>query len=289
MDTGNDKHEKFELVTKSAGIIAGYTWAASNETKKGIVCIIIHGIMVSAKAYSNVAEPMADAGIDVISMDLPGHGESPGSRWDIGPRDRVFFLIDALLGEARRRFPNEKIAIFAHSIGGNIALDYRVNGTLFDLPYLYVIAAPWLTLSVPIPFWIIPPARLLAKSRPSFVISQKMKANEVADKLPDVPVNRKGQVKVGISARAGVEGWDAANRLLSHAEEPNSLSPALIMHGTNDDLCSIDGSRYFAALNVNSNVTLVEFEGYPHDLHDGTDGTDGTLPIRLAIDKMLEE
>jgi alpha-beta hydrolase superfamily lysophospholipase len=254
----------------------------------GVVCIIIHGIMVHASSYSNVAEPMAAAGIEVLSVDLPGHGDSPGQRWDMGEREDQFLAIDALLTTAQVRYPDYKIALFAHSIGGNIALDYRVRGKGRRIPDLYVVESPWLTLAVDIPAWLPPAIRVIEKVKPNYTLQQTVSRDVVDSTMLDVEPDEEGAVTLGISAQTAIDAWDAAKRLVNEREEPGVLSPLVLMHGTRDILCDINGSRNFAELNKDSDITLAEFDGYPHEMHDGNADHDGSVPVRYAIEKISE-
>jgi hypothetical protein len=102
----------------------------------------------------------------------------------------------------------------------------------------------------------------------------------------DVEPDETGAVTLGISAQTAMDAWDAAKRLVSEREEPGLLSPLVLMHGTKDILCDIDGSRLFAELNKDSDITLAEFDGYPHEMHDGNADHDGGVPIGYAIDKI---
>jgi alpha-beta hydrolase superfamily lysophospholipase len=287
MDTGNDTFTNFDLQTRS-GSLRAYHWAADGSARRDIVCIIIHGIMVHASSYSNVAEPMAAEGIEVLSVDLPGHGESPGQRWDMGEREDQFLAIDALLTTAQVKYPDYKIAVFAHSIGGNIALDYRARGKGRRIPDLYVILAPWLTLALDIPAWLPPAVRVIDKIKPTYTLRQTVSRNKVDSTMLDVEPDENGAVTLGISAQTAIDAWDAAGRLVNEREEPGVLSPLVLMHGTKDSLCDIGGSRHFAELNKDSDITLAEFDGYPHELHDGNAEHDGAIPVGYAIGKILE-
>jgi alpha-beta hydrolase superfamily lysophospholipase len=287
MDTGNNLFTKFDLSTRS-GVLQAYHWAAAGGAEISVVCIILHGIMVHASSYSNVAESMAAAGIEVLSVDLPGHGDSPGQRWDMGEREDQFVAIDALLTMAQVKYPGHKIAVFAHSIGGNIALDYRSRGKGRRIPDLYVILSPWLTLAVDIPAWLPPAVRVIDKIKPTYTLHQTVQRSEINSSMFDVEPDEAGDVTLGISAQTAIDAWDAAKQLVSEREEPGLLSPLVLMHGTADAICDIEGSRLFAELNKDSDITLAEFDGYPHELHDGDTAHDGKIPVNYAISKIRE-
>ena len=57
------------------------------------------------------------------------------------------------------------------------------------------------------------------------------------------------------------------------------------MHGTKDLICDIEGSREFAKLQDPHNFTMVEWQGYSHEIHNGgPNGETGEAVIQKAIE-----
>jgi lysophospholipase len=83
--------------------------------------IIIHGIAEHKGRYEEFADRLYAAGISVFAPDLRGHGESSGTRGHIESFDDYMKDLDAFIRHTRREFPELKLAVFGHSIGGLIA------------------------------------------------------------------------------------------------------------------------------------------------------------------------
>jgi len=136
-------HSQILSIECSEGPLTGYSW--ERENPKAVVCII-HGIGEHAARYERVASLMREEGIAVLSMDLPGHGLSGGKKGHCSPRERILSFVDELIREAGRRYPGVPLFLYGHSMGGNIALDYRRRGELHQVPEAYIVTSPWILL-----------------------------------------------------------------------------------------------------------------------------------------------
>jgi alpha-beta hydrolase superfamily lysophospholipase len=58
------------------------------------------------------------------------------------------------------------------------------------------------------------------------------------------------------------------------------------MHGTADTLCSIDATRAFAAAE-GAHCTLIEWDGYLHELHNGGPNATGEAVIERIEEIVL--
>jgi alpha-beta hydrolase superfamily lysophospholipase len=58
------------------------------------------------------------------------------------------------------------------------------------------------------------------------------------------------------------------------------------MHGTADTLCSIDATRAYAAAE-GARCTLIEWEGYLHELHNGGPNTTGEAVMERIAEIVL--
>ena len=132
------------FVTTSDGLeLAWRAWPAKKP--RGAV-IIVHGLAEHGMRYAETAHVLADAGWSAYSVDLRAHGLSP----DVPGSKRVHvdrfsdFLedVDALVGLARERHPNQPLFILGHSMGGLISLAYtlsrpqRISGAIISSPGL---------------------------------------------------------------------------------------------------------------------------------------------------------
>lgn len=260
--------------------IAGYRWNCADPSH--VVCLI-HGIGEYAGRYDRMADKMARAGIAMVSMDLRGHGKSFGKRGHCAPREKVFEDIDALLLYAKESYPEIPLVLYGHSMGGNIALHYRKQGKQNSLPAAYVISAPWVELVRKIPALLYLAARVLAKAAPSFAISSGVSSSDLGNPREVGNYGKDPLVHGKISALCAAEGFDIGNALASGSLKDNGGAkdaPMLLMHGTEDKICSISGSEKIAAAET---CQFIKWPGLFHEIHNGGPESSGDEVIEKVI------
>jgi pimeloyl-ACP methyl ester carboxylesterase len=78
--------------------------------------VFIHGAGANRTTWAVQARHLAARGLDVLALDLPGHGKSPGA-----PQDRVEAYRDAVIDELTARGLT-KVGLVGHSMGTMIAM-----------------------------------------------------------------------------------------------------------------------------------------------------------------------
>lgn len=94
------------------------------------MAVLAHAMMVNRRTMDRppgqgLASELAAHGVHVFNFDLRGHGESgPTARQGAqhGYDDYVRYDIPALVEYARGRFPENRLALVGHSLGGHTAL-----------------------------------------------------------------------------------------------------------------------------------------------------------------------
>jgi alpha-beta hydrolase superfamily lysophospholipase len=277
--------ETFQLKSGGAGLM-GYYWPASEP--RAAVCLI-HGAGEHAGRYSRVTEYFAEHHISSLAMDLRGHGCSVGHRGHIGPRATVLRDVDNLILSARKRCEGLPIVVYGHSIGGNIVLDYRLRGGMSAVPTAWIVSSPWLKLcrlpSLPIRCLV----RVLSAVRPQTRLRGKI-APELRGNLRIVEgVARDHLLHDSISAMTALEGYEIAKKLLDGRIADRfggGKKPVIVMHGTLDKICSIEGARAFAAREGDV-CSLIEWEGYFHELHNGSESETGIAVVQKMTEIIL--
>ena len=107
--------------------------------------LIVHGIGEHSGRYEHVGGHFADAGIDVLSYDQRGFGESGGHRGHVERFDE--FLDDAEVLLSERRSLNVPTILLGHSLGGLVSSSYLVSKR--PQPDLAVLSAPALDAELP--------------------------------------------------------------------------------------------------------------------------------------------
>lgn len=271
---------EFIVKTGSGSGLAGYHW--QRTTPSHVVCVI-HGIGEHAGRYDRMASFMQEAGFAVLSMDLSGHGASPGKRGHCAPRTEVRGHVDALISHAREFYPETPLILYGHSMGGNIALDYRKQGKRNHVPAAYIVSAPWVELVRKIPSCQYQFVKAAAKVMPSFTISSGVSSADLGQAAAVGEYEKDPLVHKKISLLCALEGFEIGAALAAGTLEDNGGAagkPLLLMHGTEDRICSIEGSRKIAAL---EDCDYMEWQGLYHEIHNGGSDSNGQEVIEKVI------
>lgn len=269
--------------------VTGYHFPCEHAVS--VMCLI-HGIGEHAGRYKRMAEKLSEKGIAVVSMDLRGHGISQGVRGDTAPRSEVLADVDALIEYAQEFYPGIPLILYGHSMGGNICLDYKARGRLNDVPDKYIVSAPWIKLVKGIPGPVYHIAKIMAKATPKLTISQKF-PEDILGNLKNVrPYDDDPLVHSHISLRCAVDGFDIGNAIFDGCNEDNHRAdskPFLLMHGDEDKICDVNGSRALAErMKENPAFTYMEWKGYYHEIHNGGSEATGDDVIETIGEFILE-
>jgi len=244
-------------------ILRGIIKSPGENIRAGIV--LVHGIGEHLQRYSGWIEKFNKIGVGVVGVDLPGHGRSDGKRGVLNNYSLADEMIDFLIAEFKKTFPGIPVFIYGHSLGGGIVLQYilrntpEVNGA--------IVTSPWLRLAFEPPKSKLILAGIMKSLLPSLVQPSELVVKHIShdQKVVDAyiadPLNH-DKISVGLFHSAVT----AADYSFQHAEELKI--PLLLMHGSDDQLTSPQGSRDFA-----SKTNLAElkiWEGGYHELHNET-------------------
>jgi len=206
----------------------------------------------------------------MIGFDLRGHGFSSGKRGHASPRSLLFSDIENILDILKQKYPDCPLYLYGHSMGGNIVLDFMKNGKSRNGITGCIVTAPWLVLvrkiSAPVVFLF----RIIAAVKPDFTINTGLQAKDIS-KVDD-EVNKYMHdplIHHFISAGTAIDGINASQALLS--AEHGSGKAMLLMHGSQDRICSIEGSRKLSGIE-NPSCDYVEWDGLYHEIHNEKNG-----------------
>jgi alpha-beta hydrolase superfamily lysophospholipase len=227
------------------------------------VIILVHGLGEHIQRYDYWAGVFNKEGIGFAGVDLPGHGRSEGRRGNIKSYALIGEMLDILLKSCKQTFPGVPVFIYGHSLGGGIVLEYllRKNPKIKGA----IVTSPWLRLS-------FEPSRgklILAAvmknlfpglTQPSgLVVSHISHDQNVVDKYNSDPLVH-GLISVSLFHGA----MKAAKYSLEHASDLKI--PVLMLHGSDDLICSPEGSREFAEKTTIAELKI--WEGGYHELHN---------------------
>ena len=261
--------------------VTGYHWSVENPDY--VVCLI-HGIGEYAGRYERVTAAMNEKNIAVVSMDLRGHGLTSGKRGHCAPRKDVLADIDTLIEYAQKQYPGVPLILYGHSMGGNISMDYRKRGNKNSEISGFIISAPWVELVRQISGLLYVTVTTLAKIVPQMTISSGVSERELGNKKSVGEYKNDPLVHRRVSLETAVDGFTTGNLMAEGKLEDNGGAkgiPMLLMHGTADKICNVNGSRNVAAV---EDCEYVEWPELFHELHNGGFESTGDEVISKMID-----
>ncbi|MCW4355858.1 lysophospholipase [Hoyosella sp. YIM 151337] len=227
------------------------------------IMVISHGLGEHAERYAHVAEAFTGLGLVVYAPDHRGHGRSGGRR--LGLRTWGDFTADlhTMFAIARRHNPGLPTVLLGHSMGGTIALTYALEHP--EGLSAVVLSAPAIQLATGTPKLIVALGKTLGRYLP-FVPVEKISADDVSrdpvvvEQYKNDPLVHHGFVPAGI----------ARQLVLTMESLPPRLGrlrvPLLVLHGTEDKLTAVAGSRSVPDLVSNTDCTLHVYSGLYHEL-----------------------
>lgn len=236
-------------------------WDAEGGTQAHLV--LLHGYGEHCSRYDHVARAMNAAGITVHSYDQRGFGHSPGKRAYIRDYKALLRDLDAFLAHIKPRIGNAPLFMMGHSMGGQLAALYYitrrppVRGLVFSSAFLqfaddvpkFLVALSGV-VGVLLPWLPVGGVDTKALSRDPAVV-------RAAD---EDPLSYHGRVR----ARTGAQFKRAIDRI--HAEMASINAPLYILHGTDDRLVPVAGSRLLHERAESADKTLRIYEGGYHEL-----------------------
>ena len=254
----------FNIELRGGFILRGFIQSPGENASA--VIIMIHGVGEHIRRYSDWADLFKKEGIGFAGVDLPGHGRSDGKRGFIKNYDILAEMIDILIKTISRTFPGVPLFLYGHSLGGGIAIDYilrknpKIKGAIITSPWLLLKFKPSKAklLLASILKYLLP-----SLTQPSGLNTVHLSHNkEVVEKYNSDPL-----VHSKISVSLFYSAMSAATYSLSHASELSV--PTFLHHGSDDQICSPEGSRQFASLTDKAELRI--WEGGYHELHNEPD------------------
>lgn len=246
------------------------------------VILLVHGLGEHAGRYSGWAARFNQKGMTVRAFDLPGHGNSEGTRGVIPSLDRVYDTIDAIIASLSSELPGVPLFIYGHSLGGGIVLNYLIKRKP-DLAGA-IVTSPWVLLTEAPPKAKVILAKVAGRVMPGFVQPSGLKTEylsrdpEVVSQYRNDPLVH-GMISVGLYNEMTV----AAEETLARASE--ITLPLLLAHGRDDMIASPAGSLQVAE--AAPKATLKLWEGGYHELHNDLTGDEHFEFIMAWIDTLL--
>ncbi len=239
--------------------------------------LIVHGIGEHSGRYEHVGSFFADRGVDTLSYDLRGFGQSGGRRAFVKSFDQYLDDVEALL--ELRRAAGLPVVLMGHSLGGLVVTTYLVSDR--PQPDLAIISAPALHAEVPKWQKVVAPVlgRILPKQHIPSEIDAEMLSRDVAVQKAyvDDPL-----VIAGATAGLGHEIFSAMETTSSKLDRIRV--PAYVLHGAEDQLVPVDASEALGRL---PNVTRKVWDGLRHECLNEPEQDEVLAAIGVWLDQQL--
>jgi acylglycerol lipase len=244
-----------------AGGVELYWQAWLPESEARAVVVISHGVSEHSARYAHVGERLAAAGYAAFALDHRGHGRSQGKRVMVNA-DEVVADLRAFIDLAAARTPEKPVYLLGHSMGAAIAIACaaRHQDALAGLMLSGALADP--DAASPVTRAL---SKVLSTVTPGMGVYQVdasliSRDPEVVRAYEQDPLVHHGK----LPARTVAELTGAVGRFPD--EVPTLRLPLLVMHGGDDSLTTIAGSRMVHERASSSDKTLEIYDGLRHEI-----------------------
>lgn len=249
-------------------LLHGRVLAAPSRARASLA--IVHGLGEHGGRYAPVADALAARGLAVVSLDLHGHGRTPGRRGHIAHYRRLHEDVDLLVAETRARYPDIPLSLWGHSMGGGLVLDYMLdsglNGGAGEVSGVIATAPALRPVELPNRF-ALALLRLIARVYPAFGLDKGINPDKISTRARERARYHDDPLVHGrVGVRLGLGIIDAGRRALASAAR--FPVPVLLLHGRGDRLTDFAASAAFAEACPRCNFH--PFADVEHELHNDT-------------------
>lgn len=254
-------HHREDLFEANGGLqLFERSWSPDEPVA---LVLIVHGYGDHSARYESQALHLARNGYAVQTFDLRGHGRSQGKRCFVRAFDDWLDDLEAVLRRAMRRWPGKPAFLLAHSLGALVASLFAIDDRA-EISGL-VLSAPAVKLGQDFSQIEIRASLVLGRLIPHFPMAGVKSASVSRDPAVVEDYRTDPLVHHGSTpARTASEVVRAIWRVQRDAGKIST--PLLLMHGGEDQVADIEGSREFFARVRSEDKHLRVFDGLYHDI-----------------------
>ncbi len=225
--------------------------------------LIVHGLGEHSSRYAHVADFLNKKGYAVYAYDQLGHGKSEGVRAFIPSIDLYREDLIQMIHQIKQKSEDLPLFVLGHSMGGGLLAYSLATVTLAISGAISSCAAlkpgddisPLLIKLSSFLGWALPKLPTLKLEHES--LSRDAKVVEAYNEDPLVFHQK-------IPARTGAQLMKAMKTAQKNAA--NVHLPILMLHGTDDRLTNVEGSKEFFARISSTDKQLKLYEGLYHEI-----------------------
>jgi alpha-beta hydrolase superfamily lysophospholipase len=227
------------------------------------VVVLSHGLGEYARRYDHVAQCFGDAGLVTYALDHRGHGRSGGKRMLVRDISEYTADFDTLVGIATREHHGLKCIVLGHSMGGGIVFAYGVERP--DNYDMMVLSGPAVAAQELVSPLMLVAAKVLGVLVPGLPVQELdveaiSRDPAVVAAYNDDPLVYHGKVPAGVGRALLQVGETMPQRA------PALTAPLLVVHGSDDRLVPVDGSRRLVECVGSTDVELKVYPGLYHEV-----------------------
>lgn len=228
---------------------------------RGVV-VLCHGYAEHARRYDHVAQRFGEAGLITYALDQRGHGRSGGKRVYLKDISEYTADFGTLVGIAAADHPELKRVVLGHSMGGGVVFAYGVEHP--DDYAAMVLSGPAVYAQDGVSSLMIGVAKVVGSVLPGLPVQDL--PPEAVSRDPAVvaaytadPLVHHGKLPAGIAKALIGVGESMPTRAAA------LTAPLLVVHGGQDSLIPVAGSRCLVECVGSSDVNL---KVYPELYHE---------------------
>jgi lysophospholipase len=229
-----------DLKTRDGSTLKLHDWSITHPK---VSVGLLHGYGEHAGRYEHAARAWNELGLSVFGVDLRGHGRSSGIRGHVEHFSDYHYDVDALIEAVRSRASDRPIALFGHSMGALLAIDWMIAGGQKKVAGV-ALSSPFLGVALPVSPVKIAMGKAMSRLLPKLALSMGLHGRDVT-RDPDLarvydsdPLNNQKA-----TVRWYTEAMDAIDRALARAGE--LTVPMLVLYGGADKVASADKTDVF--------------------------------------------
>jgi len=236
------------------------SWLPKTSTR---IVILVHGYGEHSGRYERTASDLARAGFEVHAYDHQGHGRSGGTRCHVRRFDHLLDDLEGFVAAVRDERPPLPLVVVGHSMGGLVVAGYASQRN----PEIAGVATSGAALAISADFararviaahvlkWLAPRLSLASQLDPEGLSRDP---EVIQAYLADPLVQR----QITPSLASGM--LSAMKRTAAAAAEVKV--PMLLLHGEDDPICPVAGSRNFFDRLLVTQRGLRTYPGLRHEI-----------------------
>lgn len=271
MDKSDGKEPEDSYFVNSDGQrIFTRLWYPTEAGDLSALVFICHGAGEHCQVYGNVAAVLTHEGILTFAHDHVGHGKSEGDRVHINTFNTFVNDVMQHVNSMKEKHPGLPCFIIGHSLGGLIAVKAALDHPDAFAGIVLIAPAIMPNKETVTPFLVFV-AKLVARFFPQYQVSPIppetiSRDPAIVKQYTDDPLVWHG----GLKARFSVNILDTMNEVQGRLSEIKW--PFMILHGTDDKLCSMEGSQLMYDKASSKDKCLKVYDGAYHQVHNEPNG-----------------